>query len=304
MRYDVIASLSVQQIQIFLRCYQCKNFSYVAEELGFTPSKISKTIAALEALLDIRLFKRKYHALEPTPAADELFTGWKGVYNEIMYTVFRATDIQNCYSEIVRIGLLETTQFCADYIAFKLESFNAGTIADDISWERRDMHTLPQALNNNEVDIIITWSEEIQFLNSVNTQWKKIFSTPDALFIPRGHALFEKKDICLSDCRRYPFLMLSPITYPHYFRYVNEVCEKSGFEPLIGAICGSTGSAKYNLSLGKGLYIAPSLLCTDWEDEDVRKVELDTKPYTSLVIAWNKMRVTQKMNRIIALITH
>lgn len=303
MKYNGYFSLSMQQMQIFLKCYQYRNYSRVAKEYNFTPSMISKTIMSLEELLGLQLFERKYHSLEPTPAADELARGWKNACDDIVFSIFRAADVQNYHASYIKIGLLETTNFCADYILLKLEDYTA-ELENEICWERRDMHALAQALNDDELDMIITWSEEVQFLNQSRTQWKKIFSSPDAIFIPSGHPLFGKKITSLADCREHPFITLSPTGYPHYFKYLNELCRECGFEPTLSSICGSTDSARYNLHLGKGLYVAPSLICSDWESEEVQKVELAQKPATSLIIAWNKMRMTEEMNRIISLVTH
>ena len=48
MKYYSILNISMQQIQIFLKCCQYQNYSRVAEEYNFTPSMISKTVKALD----------------------------------------------------------------------------------------------------------------------------------------------------------------------------------------------------------------------------------------------------------------
>lgn len=223
MRHDIL-SISLQQIQIFLKCYQYKNFSRVAEEYNFTPSMISKTIMALEENLGVQLFIRQYHNLEPTTAATELAKGWKNIYDQVMSAVVRACTTQKIQERTVKIGLLETTKFCADYISLKLENELEDQMAEHIQWERRDMHTLAEALNEDEFDLVITWSGEVQYLDKKTTIWKKIFSSPDALFIPRGHPLFEKGITSFSECEPYSFITLSPTSYPHYYEYLKNVC--------------------------------------------------------------------------------
>lgn len=71
-----VFNLSLQQIQIFLKCVRLKNYSRVAAEYNFTPSMVSKTISSMESILGLQLFVRIYHTLIPTPAAREL-VGWK-----------------------------------------------------------------------------------------------------------------------------------------------------------------------------------------------------------------------------------
>ena len=276
MKYRNIMNISLQQIQIFLKCCQYQNYSRVAEEYNFTPSMVSKTIKNLENLLGIPLFIRKYHRLELTPAGRELEKGWKNLSQDLIKTITRAFDVQEQLSAHIRIGVLETTRFCADYVTMKLEE--------------------------NLVDLIITWSGETPYLNSKISGWKKIFVSPDAVFIPRGHPLYNAPLTSFSACRAYPFISLSPATYPHYYQYLEALCHDYGFSPVLSTLCGSTDSARYNLSMGKGIYVAPSLLCADWESEDIEKWEIPGEARSGLIIAWEKEHLTPALKQIIDII--
>lgn len=276
MKYRNIMNISLQQIQIFLKCCQYQNYSRVAEEYNFTPSMVSKTIKNLENLLGIPLFIRKYHRLELTPPGRELEKGWKNLSQDLIKTITRAFDVQEQLSAHIRIGVLETTRFCADYVTMKLEE--------------------------NLVDLIITWSGETPYLNSKISGWKKIFVSPDAVFIPRGHPLYNAPLTSFSECRAYPFISLSPATYPHYYQYLEALCHDYGFSPVLSTLCGSTDSARYNLSMGKGIYVAPSLLCADWESEDIEKWEIPGEARSGLIIAWEKEHLTPALKQIIDII--
>ena len=304
MKYNSILNISLQQIQIFLKCIQYGNYSRVAEEYHFTPSMISKTIRAMEELLGLQLFVRDYHSLTPTPAARELAEGWKEVCNIVLDSISRACDVQEKLSSKIRIGLLETTQFCADYIMLKLEEQLEKNLLEGIQWERRDMHSLPDALEEGIFDMVITWSGEKPYFRNKDTAWKTIFRSPDAVFIAREHPLFEKEIHSFADFRPYPFITLSPTVYPHYYEFLQNICRKYGFSPLLSTICGSTESARYNLNLGKGAYVASSLICCDWENEDVRKVELEGEGNSDLLVVWKSQHLTQRMRQIIDIITH
>ena len=205
MKYYSILNISMQQIQIFLKCCQYQNYSRVAEEYNFTPSMISKTVKALD----------------------------EGVF-----------------------------------------------------------------------DLVITWSGEKPYFNNRDTEWATIFRSPAAVFIPRGVPLFEKEIHSFGALRSCPFITLSPEAYPHYYDFLQKICLKHGFSPVISTICGSTESARYNLNLGKGVYVASSLICSDWESEDVRKIELDGEGNADLLVVWKKNHLTPKMKYIIDKITH
>ena len=304
MKYSNILNISMQQIQIFLKCCQYGNYSKVAEEYNFTPSMISKTVRTLENMLGLQLFVRNFHQLAPTPAARELAAGWTGVCDVVLDSISRACDVQEKAASKIRIGLLETTQFCADYVMIKLENKVGKTLMEDIQWERRDMHSLPGALDEGLFDLVITWSGEKPYFRDKETGWKVIFRSPDAVFIPRGNPLFDGDFHSFADLRPYPFITLSPTAYPHYYDFLQKICQKYGFSPILSTICGSTESARYNLNLGKGVYVASSLICSDWENEDVRKIELEGEGNSDLLVAWKKKRLTPRMQQIIDIITH
>lgn len=304
MKYNNILNISMQQIQIFLKCFQYRNYSRVAEEYNFTPSMISKTIRTMEEMLGLQLFIRAYHNLTPTPAARELAEGWKGVCDIVLESISKACDVQEKLSSKIRIGLLETTKFCADYVMIKLEEQAEKSLLEDIQWERRDMHSLPAALDEDIFDMVITWSGEKPYFRNKDTRWKTIFRSPDAVFIARGHPLFGKEIHSFADFRPYPFITLSPTAYPHYYEFLQKICMEHGFSPILSSICGSTESARYNLNLGKGAYVASSLICCDWENEDVRKIELEGEGNSDLLVVWKSQHLTPRMRKIIDIITH
>ncbi len=302
MKYRDVINISIQQIAIFLKCCEYLNYSRVAEEYAFTPSMISKTIKGLEDVLGIQLFIRKYHKLELTLARRELQAGWKNICDAYLDAIARACDIQEEGVSRIRIGILESTRFCADYVTIKLEDKLPDSMFDQIQWERRDMHHLPQALQDDQMDLIITWSGETAYLDAGAVGWRRIFSSPDAVFIPRGHELFERGLRSFADCEPYPFITLSPVNYPHYYKYLEKLCSAYGFTPLLSSICGSTDSARYNLNMGKGIYVAPSLICADWESENIRKYELEGEMQSDLIVAWKKKSLTPVLENMIDII--
>lgn len=304
MKNTEFLNISLRQIQIFLKCYEYRNYTRVAEYYNFTPSMISKTIHNLEEDLELKLFDKSYHLLIPTPAADTLAKAWSNISNEITDSIEQARSADENQTAKIRIGLLETSSFCENYVLTKLEEHASSNLLKSIQWEKRDMHALPKALLDDQFDLIITWSGEEQFLQGKGCKWKTIFSSPDAIFLSREHPLFNKQDLTFKDLEPYSFLALSPATYPHYYQYLLNICQKFGFKPKISTICGSTESARYNLNLGKGIYIAPSLICSDWENEDLRKAELDFETDSKLIIAWKEKSLNADIQKIIDIVAH
>ncbi len=246
-----VFNLSLQQIQIFLKCVRLKNYSRVAAEYNFTPSMVSKTISSMESTLGLQLFVRKYHTLIPTPAARELAGDWTPLLEMILQSLEKAHTIQEGYASNIRIGLLDTTQTAASYTVSRLEEKASRELSEKIVWERRDMHELTGMIEDNYFDLIITWLQESSYFDNKNILWKEIFHSQNAVFIHKSHPLFYEEVHSFSEFKQYPFLTLSPAVYPHYYHLLENVCRTHGFTPLISASVSNTNSIRYNLSLGK-----------------------------------------------------
>ncbi|QBE99717.1 hypothetical protein PMF13cell1_05303 [Blautia producta] len=298
-----VLNISLQQIQIFLKCVHLKNYSRVAAEYNFTPSMVSKTISSMESTLGLQLFIRKYHTLIPTPAAKELASDWTPLLEMILQSLEKAHTIQEGYASNIRIGLLDTTRTAASYTVSKLEEKASRDLLEKIVWERRDMHELTGMIEDNYFDLIITWLQESSYFDNKNIFWKEIFHSNNAVFIHKSHPLFYEEIHSFSAFKQYPFLTLSPAVYPHYYHLLENVCKAHGFTPLISTSVSNTNSVHYNLTLGKGQLLADGLIC-DWESSDIRKVELEGLGDSGLIVAWNPDNKNPLTDKIIQLLTN
>lgn len=302
--YDKVSSISVQQVRVFLECFELRNYSRAAERLHFTPSMVSKNIRALEDALGLRLFVRNGSLMLPTPAARELAYGWRSVQSQLYDSIDKALAIQNEGTSTVRIGLLGSTTFCSEFVLEMLGHANDPDLLDRIVWERRDMHELPGLLAGGALDVIVTWSEERVMLGD-DAHYRSIYQSPNALLYPDSLIGLPNRRDNLEEFAGCPFISLAPERYPHYYRYLLRICAKHGFAPHVAVTCGSTDSALYNLQLGKGAYIAPSLLVSDWASADIEALELQSDPSTDtgLIVAWTSMH-NPLVRKVVSVLTY
>jgi len=68
---------ALNHLGVFEMAVDAGSFTAAAERLGTTQPSVSRHIAALEALLDVQLFERLKHRVEPTAAGVELFEAVK-----------------------------------------------------------------------------------------------------------------------------------------------------------------------------------------------------------------------------------
>ncbi len=65
--------MELSTLRIFTDVMHRRNFAAVARDLGLAPSSVSRSIAALEEELGIKLFQRSTRQLEPTQAGVDYF---------------------------------------------------------------------------------------------------------------------------------------------------------------------------------------------------------------------------------------
>lgn len=61
--------MNTNDLTIFVELMRKRNFAQVARERGINPANVTRSIAALERELNVRLFQRTTRKVEPTEAA-------------------------------------------------------------------------------------------------------------------------------------------------------------------------------------------------------------------------------------------
>lgn len=299
MKYDGFYHVSLQQIQIFLKCYEIRKFSRVAFEYNYTPSMISKTIRQMEIILGYELFVREHHLLKPTAAADVLAREWREFDSMITRGLDRAYAVHHTMGLTVKMSVAGDSLFLAEYVISKLEEFGGRELFRKIDWERRDMQALPKLLEDGGTDIIVSINRYNK-LSGINAfQTVQLYKTADAVFIPRDFDIFYAKEPDFHDLEEYPFIILNPNKYPSNYELLMAVAEKYDFVPKIAVSCDNTESARDNLHLGRGLYLANSLTTSGWEDQDTRRVELGPDFCSEAVAAWRRDNENPYIKQII-----
>lgn len=104
-------------------------------------------------------------------------------------------------------------------------------------------------------DLIVGGARLLPTPNREQYEWRKFFSSPEAVFIPLGHPLFDQNLTSFAECREYPFIILNPGDYPQQYALLTELGKKHGFTPRIAMSCINTESAYCN---PRFFYNAPS----------------------------------------------
>ena len=285
MRYYNVLNISLQQIQIFLKVMELRNFTKTAEYLNFTVSMISKTISNMEKEMGLILFVRKPRELAPTPAAIVLASEWQNIIATVEQSLEKAHTAQNGARTVLNLGLIDSSSEMDEGMNLCLERFEQEHPSIDIHVEKLDMHELVERLNAGEMDIICTGHHEGLALDAYGLPWKMLISCPLAMYIPKSSPLFEKENLQFSDFRNEEFVIPSPVLHASYYTVLDGLCRSYGFTPRIGRTVSNVRSMTYSLQRQKGVVLSCAVT-SNWVSENVRQFLLPEKG--GILIAWGR----------------
>jgi DNA-binding transcriptional LysR family regulator len=278
-------NISTQQIQIFLKAVEVKNFTKVANHFNFTPSMVSKTITALENELDLQLFIRKPHELTPTPAGNFLATEWRPTIAALGDSILKAQTFQNEERHTFVLGFVDSSTVVDALIRRSILSYTDTHPEITLTAEKHDMHRAVELLNTGMLDIALTSEIEVSYLEDHHLPWEKVCTTSVAVFVPRGNPLFDRASLTFDDLREQAFYSLNPMMHPCYAAWLNDLCGRHGFIPRIAATFRTVRSLMFNLKLNEHLFVGDSIT-SDWCDDDLKMFILPEKSFT--LVAWRR----------------
>lgn len=276
-------NISVQQVEIFLKAVELKNFTQVANELNFTPSMISKTIAFMEDELGIQLFIRKPHELTPTPAACFLAKEWKQFTGAFNHSIQKARAYQMYGQEKIILGFVDSSAYVDRLISQSICSYTAQNPHIMIAVEKHDMHRAAELLNHGMLDLIITNEMEVPYLEDHQLCWEKICDTGVSAYVPSHNPLFEKTQLTFEDLKDQSFLSLDAAMHPTYHTWLHRLCVRHGFVPDIFATFRTVRSLMFSLTMYPYLFIGNSIT-SDWCSEELKMFSLPEKSFS--LAAW------------------
>lgn len=278
-------NITMEQICIFLKAVQLRNFSQVATLFNFTPSKISKTIQSMEDELGITLFIRKPHELSPTPAAMLLADEWRQITGSYDHALRKVRMFQKEESIKILLSFVDSSVQMDSIIKQVIRNY--ADIQPDVRIvaEKHDMHRSVELINFGMLDLAITNEMELPYLNEHGIKWEKLMDTEVVAYVPRTNPLFYRENIDFGDLKDMPLVGLDSKMHPTYNQWLHALCNSYGFVPNIKSYFRTVRSLVFNLDLQDYIFIGDSIT-SDWAGNDLKEFILPEK--SSVIIAYRK----------------
>lgn len=194
--------MDTDKCSALIRVLELGSLSAAAEDLGYTPSGISRMMAALESEVGFPLLIRSRDGIRPTPECDSMLPQFRRLIRESSLTMQMADSLRGAETGEVRVGIQYPSfykplsalihDFTDRYPGIKVEIFEGMSTV------------LADQLSARELDICIISRRKGDF------EWRSLVDDPMVLLVPAGHPLEKKGSASVSDIRKEPFILMFP----------------------------------------------------------------------------------------------
>jgi DNA-binding transcriptional LysR family regulator len=246
-----VVFLNLTHIQYFLTAAKCLNFTEAAKILYITQPTLSNTVSSLESELGFKLFIRTKKFVRLTPAGAILYEDFANITTQINSSVERARRANEGTEGTIRIGCLESidTSFFLPKIT---KQFSKVYPMVNLVFERHSFRILREKLQSGNLDVIFTFSFEIENMQGV--QYETIYSSQAILVLPISNPLSIIESLTLADLKDEEIAVISPDESAGGVKAMLNICKKYNFTPAKLKFCPNLESL--SLYLESGLSVA------------------------------------------------
>lgn len=282
--------MDINQLHYFILVAKHLNFTAAAKEAHIDQSALSKQIAELEAFLGLKLFIRNTRSVRLTAAGSEFLTDAIEILAKIEKALTKVRQISKGSIGNLRIGFTGAIELEKDKFPAFIKKFRSHNPNVDLSLVRLNLGPLLQALTRGDLDIIFTFSPEIEDIPDI--KWEKCplypLSMPMCVVVPMEHAIANYDKINLAELAQQPFVVLSLTESPSMHNHLHRLCISHGFHPNITSEAPLLENLLLLIETGIGISIL-SRHTQAFAGPNLRFIEIENYDFpVDRVVAWKK----------------
>lgn len=285
-------SMTITQLQYFLKVSETLNISKASEKLFVSRQVVSKNIRLLEEELGYPLLVRDTKHIGLTKSGEILYQSLSQIEQILEAALDKAAKAATTQSGKVQVGTCEMKNVI-NYAELRLSDFCEKYPDIELNFEIKSFRELQNKLLCGELDLIFTLESELLNLDEKFEEYR--LGEPHlAIIMSKKHPLSQCESIGVEHLKNEIFYIFSESCSNIAERNVRIHCEKFGFSPRQIKYFSNIRSMEAALSAGKGVTIAFESFFHDPNQKlKMFPIEpLDEIPKDYVTIVWNRKATT------------
>ncbi len=243
--------MKFRHLEYFVAAAEELNFTHAADRLHVSQPPFSKQIQDLEGELGVNLFQRERKGVALTGAGKAFLTDARGILEACDQAVRKAQRISRGEVGELTIGHMSalTHEFLGPALGL-WQKTSPGIMVDCIDM---DPETQERALLDGRIAMGILVLTDRPILELLSIQLLTEHRVTVAL--PRSYPQAALPEIRLPNLKEQPFIGLTRM-YPAYGKWLQNICQGSGFIPRIAREADGAASALAFVAAGLGVALA------------------------------------------------
>lgn len=239
--------MDTEKAKVFLTALKGGSFRVAAEELGYTTSGISRSIASLEEEVGVKLFIRNRKGVQPTREAMEFLPIFERlVEQERLFheTINRLHGFETGY---ITIGISYSAYY--RIMAEKIKNFTESYPGIEVRTIQKTSSELLELMNNHQIDFAIMTKRSGEY------QFHKLLEDPMVACISKENPLSKLEVFPLEKFGEEPMA----VAYPDVDTDYRSALEERGIKPNIRYSASDVFAAYCMVEAGLGISLSNNL---------------------------------------------
>ncbi|MEO8848273.1 MAG: LysR substrate-binding domain-containing protein [Casimicrobiaceae bacterium] len=238
--------MKLREFEIFRAIIRAGSITDAAVMLHVSQPAISKTLAALEAQLGIRLFRRAHGRLEATPEALRLYPEVDRLFGAFDAVQRFASDLRESHSGLLRPAASPTLSYA--FLSEAITRFQIDSPAVRVSVQVLTTREIIRLAGENQIDFGLIHAPT----ETPSLAVRRLFEAEMVCVMPDDHPLASKQVVGPADVSRYPLIANTTSTIASR---TDEAFRACGLEPNVAISANNTMSVYAIVAAGGGVAI-------------------------------------------------
>lgn len=241
---NLIRSLTLRQLQIFVAAAKNLSFARTAEELHLTPPAVSMQLKQLEENIELPLFERSGREVRLTAAGSLFVHHAARILGEIKDTEFSLQSLLDAETGQITVGMVSTAKY---FMPRMLAGYSRENQGVEVQFMVGNRELILQKLVDNELDLAIMG----RMPSEIDATSLPMAIHPYVIIAPPDHPLAEASSFDLQELRGETFLLREEGSGSR--RVAEEMFKNHLFTPEKTLSLGSNETIKQAVMAGMGI---------------------------------------------------